>query len=114
MKSRFEDTTLYRKTENGRYVSVGPDLQHNTLGEGLWLIRQKDHGKSMTSVVHLVDKLRDYDLTIDDITTILQYHDEIIGNVFNRFSGQRWSLQDISEFVLAEVITKIKEEHGTK
>ncbi len=112
MKKYFEDDTLYRKMPNGRYISVGPDLRHNTLGEGLWLIR--DNGTSMTSVVHLIDKLRDYDLTIDDVTTILRYNDKIIGNVVNRFIGKQWSLQDISEFVLAEVITKIKEEHGTK
>ena len=101
--------TLYKKLENGRYVAVGPDLMHSTLGEGLWLVRK--NGSSMTSVAHLFDKLRDYEFTIDDITTIEEYKDKIIHNVLNRIGANSYSIQDVTEITLAELITIIKKDN---
>lgn len=109
--NKVEGDTLYNKLSNGRYRAVGPDLQHSTLNEGLWLIRQKNSNISYTSVAHLVDNLRDYELTIDDITTIEEYKDKIIHNVLNRIGANLYSIQDIVEITLVELITVIKKEN---
>jgi len=108
--NRIEGGTLYEKLSNGRYRAVGLDLQHSTLNEGLWLVRK--NGSSMISVAHLVDKLRDYELTIDDITTIEEYKDKIVIGVLDKFYDKKeYSVNDMMDVVLAELITVIKKEN---
>ena len=107
----FEDDTLYRKNEKGKYVSVGTSLQHDNLNNGLWLVREKEGNKSITSVTYLIDTLKDYELTIDDITTIEMYKDEIIQKVINSWNSSRYSLQDVVQKIVAEFIYIIKKQN---
>ena len=83
---------------------------HNTLNNGLWLIRNNNHSKSYTSIAYLLDKYESYDFQIDDIATIEKYVGEISSNVLRKFDDKPYSKLDIMETVLAEIIAKIKGE----